>query len=101
MWGLNPRGYHLASVGVHALNTAPLYAPVLALLVRAVPNLAASDCIGLHAASALAVARFAVHPLRTEVVAWVSCQPYLPCACVLMLAVLAYTAFPEEDARPA
>src|SRR5262249_15610941 len=44
----------------------------------------------------LATALFAVHPLRTEVVAWASCQPYLPCAMFYMLAVMAYLqAFPE------
>ena len=47
-------------------------------------------------AAGLAVALFAVHPLRTEVVAWASCQPYLPCALFSMLAVLAYLrAFPD------
>ena len=36
------------------------------------------------------MAFFAVNPLRTEVVAWASCQPYLPCALFSMLAVLVY-----------
>ena len=40
--------------------------------------------------SALAVALFAVHPLRVEVVAWVSCQPYLLCTFFLLVAVMAY-----------
>ena len=38
----------------------------------------------------LASGLFAVHPLRTEAAAWVSCQPDLPCALFSMLAVLAY-----------
>ena len=39
-----------------------------------------------------------VHPLRVEVVAWVSCQPYLPCILFSMLSVLAYLrAFPTDS----
>src|SRR4029077_624647 len=46
-----------------------------------------------------AVALFSVHPFRTEVVAWASCQPYLPCALFCMLTVLAYLqAFPGNGA---
>ena len=33
---------------------------------------------------------FAVHPLRVEVVAWVSCQPYLPCVLFYVIALWAY-----------
>ena len=40
--------------------------------------------------AALATALFSVHPLRAEAVAWVSCQPYLPCILFCMLSVLAY-----------
>jgi protein O-mannosyl-transferase len=89
-WGLSPRGYHLASLALHALNTAVLYALIVALLTRAVPDLHVRDRPALHACAGLAVALFAVHPLRAEVVAWVSCQPYLPCALFMMLSVMAY-----------
>ena len=89
-WGLDPRGYHVTSLALYALDTAVLYVLVVALLARAVPDLAPRDRAPLHASAGLAVALFAVHPLRTEVVAWVSCQPYLPCALFLMLAVMGY-----------
>jgi Flp pilus assembly protein TadD len=100
LWGMQPRGYHLANVVFYAINTLVLYALTLALLARARPadarpgaSLQAAAAAG--AGAALAVALFAVHPLRVEVVAWVSCQPYLPCALFGMLAVLAYLrAFP-------
>jgi protein O-mannosyl-transferase len=89
-WGLSPRGYHLASLALYALNTVILYAMIVALLSRAVPDLHVRDRPALHACAGLAVALFAVHPLRAEVVAWVSCQPYLPCALFMMLSVMAY-----------
>ncbi len=47
-----------------------------------------------------AVALFAVHPMRTEVVAWVSSQPYLPCAFFAMLSVLAYLKANPETGGP-
>jgi len=96
-WGLDPRGYHLASLALYALDTAVLYALVVELLARAVPGLTARHRASLHASAGLAVALFAVHPLRTEIVAWASCQPYLPCALFLMLAVLAYLRANDVD----
>jgi hypothetical protein len=90
VWDLGPRGYHAASLVLHTLNTTLLDALVLAVLHRAVPDLGPRDRATLHIAAAVAVALFAVHPLRTEVVVWVSCQPYLPCAFFMMLSVMAY-----------
>jgi hypothetical protein len=40
--------------------------------------------------AAVAAATFSVHPLRTEVVAWVSSQSYLPCVMFCLLAILLY-----------
>jgi Flp pilus assembly protein TadD len=80
------------SLGLHAAVAAALYALILAIF----------NCSGRHSqepgasrvhqslAAALAAAIFAVHPLRVEVVAWASCQPYLPCALFSVLAILAY-----------
>ncbi len=88
--GLNPYGYHLASALMHAANTVVLYYLTLALLRRCRPDLEANHRSMVLAMSALSTALFAVHPMRTEVVAWASAQPYLPCAFFSMLSVLAY-----------
>ena len=88
--GLNPYGYHLASALMHALNTVVLFALTLALVGRCRPDLMKDHLTTVRLMSALSVALFAVHPLRTEVVAWASAQPYLPCAFFSMLSVLAY-----------
>ena len=89
-WKLDPRGYHLSSLILHAVNAVVLYVLALTVLVRCQPDSLVrspwSCCLG----AGLATALFAVHPLRVEVVAWASCQPYLPCALFSMLAVLAY-----------
>jgi Tfp pilus assembly protein PilF len=96
LFGLNPSGYHLASLVLYALNTVVLFVLTLALLIRVRPDWPKEAPLALVLAAGFVVALFAVHPLRTEVVAWASCQPYLPCALFAMLAVLAYLrAFPE------
>ena len=87
-WGLEPSGYHAVSLIWHAVNVVVLYATTLVLLRRC--GLAGRGGEGLEFWAGLAVACYAVHPLRVEAVAWASCQPYLPCACFATLAVLAY-----------
>ena len=86
-WGLEPWGYHLVSLLCHAVNAGVFFLVTAELLARARPDLPAGD---RKAGAALAAALFAVHPLRAEVVAWASCQPYLPCAMFWLLAILAY-----------
>jgi hypothetical protein len=89
-WGLDPRGYHLASLALHALITVALYALTVALIARCRPDRERDDPLAVRAGSCLAVGLFAVHPIRVEAVAWASCQTYLPCALFSILAVLAY-----------
>jgi len=99
LFGLKPWGYHLTSLILHALNTVVLFVLTLSLLARCQSGREPEDPRLLALAAGLAVALFAVHPLRTEVVVWASCQPYLLCALFCMLAVLAYLhAFPEGRA---
>jgi hypothetical protein len=89
-WGLDPRGYHAVSLVLHALNAMVLYALTLALLERSLPDRSPEARAAVEWAAALAATLFAVHPLRTEVVAWTSSQAYLPCALFVMLSLLAY-----------
>ncbi|MHB1561664.1 MAG: hypothetical protein ACYC61_29800 [Isosphaeraceae bacterium] len=100
LWGLDPRGYHLASLALHAGVAVALYALTLDLLARsgsrdpAAPENRRAWVVG----AAIATALFAVHPLRVEAIAWASSQPYLPCALFAILAVLAYLR--AADAAP-
>lgn len=59
LWGLDPRGFHLANLALHALSAYLLY--------RLLRELAAGET-----AAALAATLWAVHPLRVEPVAWVT-----------------------------
>ncbi len=99
---LDPRGYHLTSLLFQVANAVVLYVLTVALLVRCQTDSCVESPWMCSLSAGLATALFAVHPLRVEAVAWVSCQPYLPCILFSMLAVLAYLrAFPiDSSPRP-
>jgi hypothetical protein len=97
LWGLAPWGYHLSSLALYVAATAVLYALCVALLERGGAGEGGGGPWPIHWGAAIAVGLFAILPLRTEVVAWASCQPYLPCALFSLLALLAYLrAHPAE-----
>jgi hypothetical protein len=87
-WGLAPRGYHAVSILLHSAVVTALYALTMTLLRRCQP----ADSRGSDPAlwAGVAVAWYAVHPLRVEAVAWISCQSYLLCALFFVLALLSY-----------
>ncbi len=87
---LDPRAYHLTSLGLHVANAVVLYFLTMALLVRSQTHFCPEGPWRCSLIAGLATALFAVHPLRVEAVAWASCQPYLPCILFSMLSVLAY-----------
>jgi tetratricopeptide (TPR) repeat protein len=89
-FGMEPGGYHLVSLALYTLNTAVQLILTIVLLARCRTGGARGGAGPMVLGASLAVAMFAVHPLRAEVVAWASCQPYLPCALFSMLTVLAY-----------
>lgn len=98
-FGLDPHGYHLVSVLLNAADTLLLYALAVMLLRRYWPDDYAQAPWTCLLSSALVVGLFAVHPLRVEVVAWASCQPYLVCTFFCLLTILCYfRAFPVESA---
>ena len=98
--GLNPRGYHLVSIGLHAAVAVALFALIVAILRRCgwPANQAPGREIDLQLAAALAAALFAVHPLRVEVVAWAWCSPTCPAPLFSILTILAYLR--THDERP-
>ncbi len=77
LWGLDPYGYHLHSVLLHALNA------LLALLV--VKRLFGSAAVAL-----LAALLFAVHPSHVEAVAWISIRKDLLSTTFALLTVYLY-----------
>lgn len=72
VWGMNPAGYHLTSLLLHAANAVLLYfvARRLLRLTGVVPRESDGMIVAIPAAFAALV--FAVHPLRVESVVWVT-----------------------------
>jgi Flp pilus assembly protein TadD len=74
--GYHPLSYHLISVIIHCINVILVFA-FLSLYFKT-------------QASFLASALFAVHPIHTEAVAWVSGRPYALMALFILVAYLLY-----------
>ncbi len=68
VWGMNPYGYHLTNLALHAANALLLF-----LLIGELLRLGRGPA-GRHlvAASAAGALFFSVHPLRVESVAWIT-----------------------------
>jgi protein O-mannosyl-transferase len=97
IWGMNPFGYHLTSVLLHALNALLMMVLAGRLLRRVWPLPEHSRAV---AGGALAAAiGFAVHPLRAESVAWITERRDVLCGCFVLLVVLLYVAAAEAHCR--
>jgi Flp pilus assembly protein TadD len=85
--GASPAAFHDANILVHLLCAVLLFAAALTLLRRAAPDVPA---VARDAAAAVAALLYAVHPLRVEVVAWVSAFPYALALALVSCSLLAW-----------
>jgi tetratricopeptide (TPR) repeat protein len=117
VWGMNPFGYHLTNVLLHAANALLVYAIARRLLALTSPRMAShpiptgghaswtSTGVGaspvdagspatrdrsLSLAAAGAALLFAIHPLRVESVAWITERRDVLSGFFYLAAVLAY-----------
>lgn len=86
LFGLAPRGHHLMSLAIHALN-----AVALLLVLRSLT--------GSLWRSAVVAALFAVHPLHVQSVAWVSERKDVLCAFFWMATLCAYVSYTRRPGR--
>jgi DNA-binding SARP family transcriptional activator len=100
LWGIDPRGYRVASMLIHSANAVALYSLTLALLARCAPELLRWREGWPQFLAALPALLFAVHPLRVEAATWVSCQPYLACGFFYLMAIHAYLRAHSVQERP-
>jgi cytochrome c-type biogenesis protein CcmH/NrfG len=98
LWGMDPSGYHLSNLLLHAANGILVYFFARRLLGAALPRLPAAG-VALRLGSAFAALLFAVHPLRVESVAWVTERRDVLCGAFFLLAVLAYLRYCEHTAE--
>src|SRR5207244_4701442 len=74
LWGMNPFGYHLTSLLLHAANAVLFFFVVRRLLTRALPS-PSERGHALTVSAGVAALVFAIHPLRVESVAWATARP--------------------------
>ena len=70
LWGLNPFGYHLTNILLHAGNAALVFFVARGLLGAPSAPTERLEVPALDWAAAFAALLFALHPLRVESVAW-------------------------------
>ena len=100
VWGMDPFGYHLTSLGLHAANAVLFYLIAVRLLAAAMPALSA-EWLGLRFAAMAAALLFSLHPLRVESVAWATERRDVLCAFFYLLAIVAYLRACDSAALPA
>jgi Flp pilus assembly protein TadD len=87
VWGMNPFGYHLTNLLLHAAGAALFYLVARRLLGLAIPA-ATPGVVGLGAV--VSALYFALHPLRVESVAWITERRDLTSGLFFLLTILAY-----------
>ncbi|MBI5810376.1 MAG: tetratricopeptide repeat protein [Deltaproteobacteria bacterium] len=102
VWGLNPFGYHLTNIILHALNTALVSLFTLSLtLSRASEGASAASRYGAISAGLFAALLFGLHPLHVESVAWVSERKDVLSAFFFILSALSYVRFARANSGKA
>src|SRR3989449_11431576 len=98
LWGLNPVGYHLMSLLLHAANAVVFFFVVRRILTRALPSLSERGH-ALAVSAGVAALVFAIHPLRVESVAWVTERRDVLSGLFYLLTILLYLRACERGAR--
>ena len=100
--GMNPWGYHLVNLLLHASNAVLVYLVarrLMAAATRGGAQVGQTDP-AVSWASALTALLFGIHPLRVESVAWITERRDVLCGLFFLLAVLAYLMGVEGGGRP-
>src|SRR5207249_3436672 len=98
LWGMNPLGYHLTSLLLHAANAVLFFFLVRRLLTWALPS-PSERSHALAVSAAFAALVFAIHPLRVESVAWATERRDVLSGLFYLLTILMYLRACEREER--
>src|SRR5205809_2261847 len=98
LWGMNPVGYHLTNLLLHAANAVVFFFVVRRLLTRALPS-PSEHGYALAVSAGVAALVFAIHPLRVESVAWATERRDVLSGLFYLSAILIYLQACEGGAR--
>ncbi len=98
IWGMNPLGYHLTNLTIHAVGVG-LFFEVLRTLFRLTPSLAEIAESWRDKGAFVGALLFGVHPLRVESVAWITERRDVLCGVFFLLSVLMYLRMHEKSSR--
>jgi Flp pilus assembly protein TadD len=98
VWGLNPYGYHLTNIVLHAANATLVYLVAQRLFRIVWPGGSAAGN-GLRIAAALSALFFGGHPLRVESVAWITERRDVLSGFFFLLTILLYLRACEVESR--
>src|SRR5438876_2288082 len=98
LWGMNPVGYHLTSLLLHAANAVVFFFVVRRILTRALPS-PSEHGYALAVSAGVAALVFAIHPLRVESVAWVTERRDVLSGLFYLLTILLYLRAREREER--
>ena len=98
LWGMNPFGYHLTSLLLHAANAVVFFFAARQILTLALPS-PSERGHALTVSTGVAVLVFAIHPLRVESVAWVTERRDVLSGLFYLLTILVYLRACERGER--
>src|SRR5438876_7017380 len=98
LWGMNPVGYHLTNLLLHAANAVVFFVVVRRLLTRALSS-PSERGYALAVSAGVAALVFAIHPLRVESVAWATERRDVLSGLFYLLTILMYLRAYEFGAR--
>src|SRR3989449_769830 len=98
LWGMNPAGYHLTSLLLHAANAVAFFFVVRRILTLALPS-PSERGHALAVSAGFAALVFAIHPLRVESVAWATERRDVLSGLLYLLTILIYLRTCERGAR--
>ena len=99
LWGMEPWGYHLTSLLVHAAVAVAFYFVALRLLLFTMGRPESPAALAPRMAAGISALLFSLHPLRVESVAWASARNDVLAGLFYVLTLLCYLRAVEAGDR--